>query len=85
MFAALKSFLSVHVAPGASNVNFAPFSFAWGARVEGVTNLGADEESAAKLLNLTADLMDVDRMLDADDLRGGRDRVKAMLRELTAE
>jgi hypothetical protein len=80
MFAALKSLLSAHVAPGAGYVDVRPFSFPLFARIEVNAYAGDD---AKRLDELTTKIMEVDRLLDADDLKAGRDRLKTILRELT--
>jgi hypothetical protein len=80
MFSSLKSLLSVHVAPGASHVSVSPFSFAWGAKISVRANAGDDVIEREKLI---AELMEIDRILEADDLPAGRERVKAILQNLT--
>jgi hypothetical protein len=78
MFANLKSLLSNHVAPGGAIASASPFSFF--ARVEAY---GAAGEDAKRVGELASDLMEVDRLLDADNLVAGRDRLKAILRGIT--
>jgi hypothetical protein len=80
MFAALKSLLSAHVAPGAGYVDVRPFSFPLFARIEVNAYAGDD---AKQLEAIASELMEVDRLLDADNLVGGRERLKAILRGMT--
>ena len=80
MFAQLKSLLSNHVAPGGSHVSVSPFAFLVGTRIEVMANAGDDAEI---IESITTELMEVDRLLDADNLVGARDRVKAILRGIT--
>ena len=78
MFANLKSLLSNHVAPGGAIASASPFSFF--ARVEAY---GAAGEDAKRVGELASDLLEVERLLDADNLVAGRDRLKAILRGIT--
>lgn len=82
MFAALKSLLSVHVAPGGSHVNVAPFSFAWGAKINVRAVAGDDEVERAELLER---LKSVEQMLDRDDLAGGRDLLRLTIEGMVKE
>ena len=81
MMEGLKSLFSVTVARGGTHAHFAPFSFAFGAKVNPQNRMSEDVEAMERLTN---DLMDVQRLLDNDDLVGGRDRVSTILRELTS-
>ena len=78
MFAALKSLLSNHAAPGSAIASASPFSFF--ARVEAY---GAAGEGTKQLDAIASELMEVDRLLDADNLVPGRERLKAILRGIT--
>lgn len=82
MFAALKSLLSVHVAPGGVNVHYAPFSFAWFSRPSIRANAGDDEIERAELLER---LKSVEQMLDRDDLAGGRDLLRLTIEGMVRE
>jgi hypothetical protein len=82
MFPTLKSLLSNHVAPGGSHVSISPFAFLIGVRIEPTASAGDD---ALKKAELTVGLLEVERMLDSDDLVGGRLRLKAILRTLISE
>ena len=82
MFAALKSLLSVHVAPGGSYVNYAPFSFAWFTRPTIRANAGDD---AIERAELKAKIEESLRMLYTDNLVGGRDLLQAAYAELVKE
>lgn len=76
MFAALKSLLSVHVAPGGSYVNYGPFSFAWWTRPTITASAGDD------VVKLRERLLEVKRRLDGDDLNGGRELLDSVIDEL---
>jgi hypothetical protein len=78
MFSSLKSLLSSHAAPGSAIASAAPFSFF--ARFNIQASAGDD---AKQIEGITAELMEVDRLLDADDFGAGRERLKAILRTLT--
>jgi hypothetical protein len=80
MFAALKSLLSNHVAPGGSHVSVSPFAFLVGTRIDVRANAGDEARRTEAIVNR---LMEVDRLLDNDCLPEGRERVKDLLRELT--
>lgn len=70
MFAALKSLLSVHVAPGAAYVSYAPFSFAWFTRPTVRANAGNDAVEHAEIIE---QLKAVEQHLLADRLVEGRE------------
>ncbi|MCM2369638.1 hypothetical protein [Aporhodopirellula aestuarii] len=72
MFKAPESMLSSHVAPGASQVTFAPFSFAWFARTEVTTSVAPDVE---RLDDVEAALGEALYRLEEDDLVGGREKL----------
>lgn len=80
MFPSLKELLSVNVAPGGTHAHFAPFSFAFGAKVQPQNRIGED---AAAIDAVVLELMEVQRLLEADDLKAGRERVAEILRGLT--
>jgi hypothetical protein len=81
MLEAIKSLFSVTVARGGTHAHFAPFSFAIAAKVQPQVRMTEDVETIERL---TRDLMEVQRVLDNDDLVGGRERIAVMLRELTS-
>ena len=82
MFAQLKSLLSNHVAPGGSHVSVSPFAFLVGTRIE-VRAIAGDD--AIERAELAVELMEVDRLLDNDDLVAGRERIKAILKNMVTE
>lgn len=82
MFAALKSLLSVHVAPGGVHVHYAPFSFAWWTKPSIRAVAGDDEIERAELLER---LKSVEQMLDRDDLIGGRDLLRMTIENMVKE
>ena len=82
MFSQLKSLLSNHIAPGGSHVSVSPFAFLVGTRID-VRAIAGDD--AIERAELTVELMEVDRLLDNDDLVAGRERLKAILRNMVTE
>jgi hypothetical protein len=72
MFAALKSLMSNHLAPGASQVTFAPFSFGWLARVYVYTKVSSDVEHIDEVLRM---LEQSQLDLESDNLVGGRGKL----------
>ena len=82
MFAQLKSLLSNHIAPGGSHVSVSPFAFLVGTRIE-VRAIAGDD--AIERAELAVELMEVDRLLDNDDLVAGRERIKAILKNMVTE
>jgi hypothetical protein len=78
MFPNLKSLLSSHAAPGSAIASAAPFSFF--ARFNIQASAGDD---AKRIEAIASELMEVDRLLDADDFKAGRERLKDVLRGLT--
>jgi len=82
MFSQLKSLLSNHIAPGGSHVSVSPFAFLVGTRID-VRAIAGDD--AIERAELTVELMEVDRLLDNDDLVAGRERIKAILRNMVTE
>lgn len=80
MIDGLKSLFSVTVARGGTHAHFAPFSFAFGAKVNPQNRMSEDVETMDRTI---LDLMEVQRLLDNDDLKEGREKVKQILRDLT--
>ena len=80
MMGQLKSLFSVTVARGGTHAHFAPFSFAFGAKVNPQNRMSEDVETMDRTI---LDLMEVQRLLDNDDLISGREKVKSILRDLT--
>ena len=80
MMKELKSLFSVTVARGGTHAHFAPFSFAFGAKVNPQNRMSEDVETMDRTI---LDLMEVQRLLDNDDLKAGREKVKSILRDLT--
>jgi hypothetical protein len=78
MLSNLKSLLSNHVAPGGAIASASPFSFFSQFHITAIAG-----DDTKQLDAITAELMEVDRLLDADDLNAGRERLKAILRGLT--
>ena len=78
MFPKLEKLLSNTAAPGSAIASASPFSFF--ARFNITASAG---DGTKRIEAIASDLMEVDRLLDADDLRGGRERLKAMLRGMT--
>lgn len=77
MFAQLKSLMSNHVAPCGSQVTFAPFSFAWFARVEVSTGIFDGDD-------IGAELEDIVGLLDADELNRGREKLVDLVHRLNS-
>jgi hypothetical protein len=78
MFAQLKSLMSNHVAPSGSQVTFAPFSFALFARVEVLTG-------AKECEDIGAQLEDIVGLLDADELKRGREKLVDLVHRLNSQ
>lgn len=82
MFAQLKSLMSNHLAPGASQVTFAPFSFALFARPCVYTKVSSDVQHLDEVLRI---LEQSQLDLDSDDLVSGRGKLAnaiEMLRQI---
>ena len=82
MFAALKSLLSVHVAPGGSYVNYAPFSFACFTRPSIRANAGDNESERAEIIE---SLKAVEQHLLADRLVEGRELLVLAIEKMVKE
>jgi len=82
MFAALKSLLSVHVAPGGVHVNYAPFSFAWFTRPAIRANAGDNEIERAEIVE---QLKAVEQHLLADRLVEGRELLILAIERMVKE
>jgi hypothetical protein len=82
MFAALKSLLSVHVAPGGAYVDVRPFSFAWFTRITIRANAGDNEIERTEIIE---SLKAVEQHLLADRLVEGRELLVLTIEKMVKE